>query len=93
MKRLNIDNKTFYLRIVDKNGKVVKRVSTNKLGRFAPQIGMLRNYKGYFHVYLKVIYGKQLDNFGKMTTFDNFGWYDNFKDLNLAYNAFKDETL
>ena len=42
-------------------------------------------------VYLKVSYGRFLDNFGKMTTFQNDGDYTTQKEFNVALAAFLEE--
>ena len=49
----------------------------------------LRKNKG--SVYLKVNYGKHLDNLGKMTLFTNEGDYRNKTDFIRAFNAFSEK--
>ena len=74
-----------------KNGKLVRRSLTANQRRFAYFLRMINfQIKGIL-VYIKVDYGKSLDNFGKMTNFHNDGEYVTRKDLMMAFRAFTEK--
>ena len=83
-----------YFYKVKKNGETIDKCQTHSLRRFRNRIGTinwkkLRKNRG--EVYLKVNYGKYLNNFRERTTFYNDGIYQDKKSLYLALNAFLDE--
>ena len=73
---------------VFENGKQVDRCQTHSLRRFMSHLRMINWKNSHPRVYLRVSYGKRLDNFGKITEFHNDGDYENENDLWLAFNAF-----
>ena len=80
-----------YFYKVEKSGKTIDKCQTHSLRRFRNRTGTinwkdLKKNKG--EVYLKVNYGKLLDNFGKRTTFHNDGVYRDKESFYLALNAF-----
>ena len=86
-------NKLNFTMRVAKNGKVIERYETRSKRAFYTHIGSIKWEEGVEKVYLRVSYGKHLDNFGKLTNFYNDGWYDNEKDLLLALKAFTEEGI
>ena len=73
------------------NKKCMSRLLTHNRRRFTRKIGTLSWREvmlGGGSVYLRVSYGRHLDNFEKMTDFYNDGDYLSRKDLMLAYRAF-----
>ena len=68
-----------------------RRVETSSKRRFINQTGTIPWQNRCFKVYLKVIYGRFLDNFGNKTLFMNEGDYQTKKDFMLALNAFTEK--
>jgi hypothetical protein len=76
---------------VFKNNKLVSKCQTHSTRRFLKKLRTI-NWKNFSpRVYLKVSYGKLLDNFGKLTNFVNEGEYTNKKDLWQAFEAFTEK--
>jgi hypothetical protein len=73
---------------VMKNGKVIDRCQTHSRRRFYNRIRTINWENGVEKVYLRVSYGKGLNNFGKVTSFYNDGEYENRENLLLALSAF-----
>ena len=81
-----------YFAKVIKKGKMAQMAHTAISSRFLsfikavsfPELKKIPNS----HLYIKVVYGKSLDNYGKLREFYNDGEYTNRKDLNLAVRAF-----
>ena len=71
-----------YFYKVEKNRGVIDKCQTHSLRRFRNRIGTI-NWnslrKNREVVYLRVNYGKHLDNFGKNTSFYNDGVYQDKK--------------
>ena len=88
---INKNKLNFTMRVV-KNGKII-RYETRSKRAFYAHIRSLKWKDGVKKVYLRVSYGKHLDNFGKLINFYNDGWYDNKKDLHLALKAFTEEGI
>ena len=92
MKNYNekIHKRNYFYKVVV-NEIVIDKCQTHSLRRFRNKIGTI-NRKDLIinrgEVYLKVSYGKYLDNFGKRTTFHNEGVYQNKKSFYLALKAF-----
>jgi len=80
------------MRVV-KNGKVIDRYETRSKRAFYTHARSIKWEDRDKKVYLRVSYGKYLDNFGKLTNFYNDGWYDNKKDLLLALRAFTERGV
>jgi len=76
---------------VIKNDKVVDRCQTHSKRRFYNRIRRINWKIGVKKVYLRVSYGKGINNFGKMTPFYNDGWYGNKSDLWMAVAAFSEQ--
>ena len=80
-----------HLKVYFKDGRVLSYVGTKKsqvrgrLVRVSHQ-----NVKKY---YVKVVYGRTKDVFGKMTTFDNSGEYQTKEELFYALSAFTEKDL
>jgi hypothetical protein len=74
-----------------KNNKLISKTRTGKKRLFLKKVRLINWKDGGIKVYLKVDYGKRLDNFGKYTSFWNDGDYDNKDDFWLALNAFLEE--
>lgn len=81
----------FTLRAFEKN-KVIQRIQTHSLRRFLRHLRTINWQKPQSHIYLKVSYGKQEDCHGKMITFYNDGVYENKNDLQIAFNAFIEDS-
>lgn len=77
----------FTFRVI-KNGKTMDRCQTHSKRRFYNRIRLIKWKDGVEKVYLRVSYGKGLDNFGKITYFYNNGEYKTKKDLFFALSAF-----
>lgn len=75
---------------VIKNGKVIDRCQTHSFRRFTNSLRTIK-WQDRSSVYLRVSYGKKEDCFRKITDFWNDGFYENEKDLWLAFNAFKED--
>jgi len=86
--RKNKPNFTF--RVI-KNGKTVDRCQTHSKRRFYSRIRSINWRDGVKKVYLRVSYGKDLDNFGKVTNFYNDGEYKTKRDLLFALSAFAED--
>jgi len=74
-----------------KQGKLVSKSRTKKKRRFLNIIRTINWQERGLKVYLKVDYGKFLDNYGKMSDFWNDGDYYNKDDFWLAFNAFTED--
>jgi len=74
-----------------KDGKMVSKTRTKKIRLFLKKIRSIKFEEQGVKAYLKVDYGKHLDNFGKMTNFWNDGDYYNKNDFWLAFNAFTEK--
>jgi len=81
---------TFTLKIT-KNGKTVSKMRTYKIRRFLKVIRSLNWQDSVSLSYIKVGYGKKVDNYGKLTNFHNDGEYDNKEDFWWAFNAFTEK--
>lgn len=84
-------NKINFTFRVAKNGKMIDRCQTHSKRRFYNRIRTINWQSGVGKVYLRVSYGKGLDNFGKVTNFYNDGKYEYKKDLFLALSAFAED--
>lgn len=84
-------NKLNFTFRVMKNGKTIDRCQTHSKRRFYNRIRSIKWKDGVEKVYLRVSYGKALDNFGKVTNFYNSGEYENRKDLFFALSAFTED--
>jgi hypothetical protein len=80
-----------YILRIYKKGKMCRRLETANKRRFFNQTGTIPWQNRCLKVYLKVIYGKFIDNFGKKTLFMNEGDYTNKKDFMLALKAFTEK--
>lgn len=84
--------KNYTLKIYKTNGKV-KTVRTKKKKRFLKNIATINwELKGIKKVYLKVLYGKKICNFGCLCEFHNDGFYDNKKELLQVFKYFDEEN-
>lgn len=83
-----------YLYKVKKNGKTIDKHLSHSERVFGYKIRTI-NWKDLAKnsglVYLKINYGKKLDNFGKLTSFWNDGEYEDRDSFYLALNAFLEE--
>lgn len=73
------------------NNRMTHIMRTHKLRRFLKKIRSIKWQNSSIFVYLKVDYGKFIDNFGKRTTFYNDGEYTNKENFWMAFNAFMEE--
>ena len=80
-------NKINYILKVFK-AKTMKRYESANRRRFLYYTRLINWKNGISKVYLKVIYGKDKDAYGKMIVFQNEGTYTNKKDFELALKAF-----
>lgn len=78
--------RNFTLKVYKVQG--VQRYETSSLRRFLNQTRTIKWQNGVKKVYVRVSYGKFIDQLGKMTTFHNDGEYDNPQDFELAVTAF-----
>lgn len=70
------------------NGKQVEICHSHSKRHFCTRLALINWHLNHLKVYLRVSYGKRMDNFGKLVTFYNDGWYENKKDFWLAFDAF-----
>lgn len=82
--------RNYILRVL-KNKREVQRVQTHFIRLFLRHLRTIIWQHRGIKVYLRVYYGKHLDNFGKVSEFHNDGWYETKPDLWLAFNAFREE--
>ena len=87
MKRLNLKNRIFYLRL-SRGHRVVHKVQTKKLSRFSLSLQMGEILQPGCSVYIKVTDEPRMTNSGKMMRFYNSGTYTDRKELMKAYHAF-----
>lgn len=71
-----------------KKGRLISKTRTGRKRLFLKKVRLINWKDGGIKVYLKVDYGKYIDNFGKYTGFWNDGDYDNKDYFWLALNAF-----
>ena len=90
MKQSNRLNFTFR---VEKDGKVINKCHTHSIRRFYHRIGTINWQSKPSKVYLRVSYGRGLNNFGKMANFYNDGDYTTKHDLIFALKAFTEPGL
>lgn len=90
--RLKKSSLSFYFR-VEKNGKTVDKARTGSKRRFLHHIGRVMWRNKPLNVYLKVSYGRHLDNFGKKANFYNDGFYQTRKEFIKALRAFTERSL
>lgn len=76
---------------VVRNGKEIDRLRTHSIRRFLSHLRTINWCNGRPSVYLRVSYGKHIDNFGKFVTFYNDGDYENKDDLWQAFEAFTEK--
>lgn len=81
--------RNFTLKVYGSQG--VQRYETASLRRFHNHIGRIIWQNGVKKVYVRVSYGKFIDQSGKLTTFHNDGEYDNQRDFELAVATFLEE--
>lgn len=74
-----------------KKGEVTKIYRTHKIRRFLKNIRSIKFEDTDIKVYLKVDYGKQIDIYGKRTSFCNEGTYEKEEDFWWAFNAFTEK--
>jgi len=92
MRKNNLSKKqkrNFTLKVF--GGQGVQRYETSSLRRFLNQTRTINWQNGIKKVYVRVSYGKFIDQSGKMTTFFNDGEYDNQQDFELVVRAFLEE--
>lgn len=70
------------------HGQKEERVETKSIVRFLRRVRLINWSESNLRVYIRVSYGKQKDNYGKLTTFYNNGDFTNRQDFELALNAF-----
>lgn len=80
------------------NGKVVINVRTKKKRKFLKKIRTINWRNKAIKIYLKVTYGKHINNNGKRVMFYNDGFYYNKekedkKDFFVAVKAFTEKSL
>jgi len=80
-----------YKLLVTKNGRLIDKCSTHSTKRFLKNLRTINWKHDPLRVSLRVGYGKQLNNFGKLSYFYNGGEYENKTDLWLAFNAFAEK--
>lgn len=90
MDKVNRPNFTF--KTIENNG-VVQRCQTHSKRRFCHRLASIKWHLGYSRVYLRVSYGKGINNLGQEVNFYNDGEYDNQEDLTSAFNAFTEELV
>ena len=78
--------RNFTLKVYKAQG--VQRYETSSLRRFLNQTRTINWQNGIKKVYVRVSYGKFIDQSGKLTTFHNDGEYDNSQDFQSALEAF-----
>lgn len=71
-----------------KNRQMIDKCRTHRIRRFFRKIRSINFEDTKIKAYLKVNYGKALDNYGKYVNFYNDGDYDKKADFWLALNAF-----
>lgn len=79
---------TIYFYRIIKNGKTVDKCSSHSKRRFINNLRTIKNLSNEKKIYLKVNYGRMLDNYGNYSIFINDGYYENIKDLWRAFNTF-----
>jgi hypothetical protein len=88
-----ISKQSFSYKII-KDGKTVSKCLTHSRRSFSQKIRTINwkeiKEKGEL-VYLRVNYGKLLDNFGKYSEFHNDGVYTDKESFYLALNAFLED--
>lgn len=82
----------FSYKVAQKQKVVVVRCRTRSKRRFLKNLRTINWGNNHFIVYLRVSYGKQIDNFGKLVTFYNDGDFENKEDLWLAFEAFTEKA-
>jgi len=80
----------FTFRVI-KDSKTIDKCQTHSKRRFYNRIRTIKWQNGVEKVYLRVSYGKGIDNFGKVTNFYNDGEYKTKKDLFSALSAFTED--
>lgn len=85
------DSKNYTLKVF-KNGEEIQRVRTHRKKRFVRILRTINWGHGGIKAYIKVSYGKKKDTYGKLSEFYNDGWYDNQKDLTIAFRYFDSEV-
>lgn len=84
--------------IIKNNNETVRDSRTANYNRFIQYLCLGKNletqFKGHsISFYIKANYGKHLDNYGDMTTFENEGEYSSYKKALLAARAFQEVSL
>lgn len=85
------NNEPVYLIKVFANRKMIDRCRTYSKRRILNFVRTIKWQIDGLKVYLRVSYGKQLNNYGKMESFWNDGYYKNKEDFNLALEAFTED--
>ena len=85
-----INRMNFSYKVI-KNGRVVGNVRIHSKRLFLRRLRSINWGSGAPSVYLRVSYGKRVNNFGRLITFYNDGIYKNNEDLWGAFNAFIEE--
>lgn len=80
-------NNRNYTFIVKQKGKEIERINTHHFKRFITHSRSIK-WANDTSVYLRVSYGKSLDNFGKISTFYNDGIYQTKNEYAEALAAF-----
>ena len=82
--------KNYYLKIKEKSQKT-RMVRTHSLRKFTNNLRTI-NWQNNPSVYLRVNYGKKLNQDNKLVTFFNDGWYYDKQELLEVFKAFNDEN-
>jgi hypothetical protein len=83
-------SKNYYLKIKEK-GQKTRMVRTHSLRKFTNRLRTI-NWQNNPSVYLRVSYGKKLNQDNKLITFFNDGQYNNEQELLEVFKAFNDEN-
>ena len=81
--------RNFTLKVYGAQG--IQRYETSSLRRFLNQTRTINWQNGVKKVYVRISYGKFIDQSGRLTNFHNDGEYDNYQDFELAVGAFLEE--
>ena len=85
-KLTNNKRRNFTLKVFETRG--VQRYETSSLKRFLNHVRRINWKNGVKKAYVRVSYGKHIDQSGKLTTFFNDGDYDNQIDFEASVAAF-----
>lgn len=87
---MRLNKRNFQLKIY-LEGRVVSNIRTHSIRSFLNHLRSIKYDNHNYKYYLRVSYGKGINNFNQRVSFFNCGEYDDYLSLISAFNAFNED--